>query len=69
MANYYFNIFIIIIMKKKTLDEYFKNFPSFSPFHRSASMSKLPNFLKNNPFVKRALNIKKKLKKEDSKSK
>ena len=56
-------------MKKKTLDEYFKNFPSFSPFHRSASMSKLPNFLKNNPFIKRALYIKKKLKKKDSKSK
>ena len=56
-------------MKKKTLDEYFKNFPSFSPFHRSASMTKLPNFLTNNPFVTRALNLKKKHKQEDSKSK
>ena len=55
-------------MKRITLDEYFKNFPAFSPFRRSNSSGKLPNFLKSNPFDKKFKKFIKKQKKDNSQS-
>lgn len=55
-------------MKRITLDEYFKKYPAFSPFPRSNSSGKLPNFLKNNPFDKKNKKSVKKQKKKKSES-